>query len=138
NPLKPTISLDAKILQIRQIDAPESVGYGASHRVQGPTRIATLAVGYADGFLRCLSNNASAWMGDVEMPIVGRVSMDLITVDITAAPQIGLGDSLNLIGPHQDVDAVADKAGTIGYEILTSLGQRYARHYLGQSDGETA
>lgn len=138
NPLKPTISLDARILQIRQIDAPESVGYGASHRVQGPTRIATLAVGYADGFLRCLSNNASAWMGDVEMPIVGRVSMDLITVDITAAPQIGPGDSLNLIGPHQDVDAVADKAGTIGYEILTSLGQRYARHYLGQLDGETA
>ena len=118
NPLKPTISLDARILQIRQIDAPESVGYGASHRVQGPTRI--------------------AWTGDIEMPIVGRVSMDLFTVDITAAPQIGPGDSLNLIGPHQDVDAVADKAGTIGYEILTSLGQRYARHYLGQSDGETA
>ncbi|MDF1750478.1 MAG: alanine racemase, partial [Alphaproteobacteria bacterium] len=81
NPLKPTISLDAKILQIRQIDAPESVGYGASHRVSGPTRIATLAVGYADGFLRSLSNNASAWIGDVEVPIVGRVSMDLVTVD---------------------------------------------------------
>lgn len=131
NPMRPVISLDSRILQVRQIDASESVGYGASHRVEGPTRIATLAVGYADGYLRSLSNTAKAFVGEVEVPVVGRVSMDLITLDVTALPHIGPGDSVSLIGPHQDVDAVADQAGTIGYEILTSLGPRYARHYVG-------
>lgn len=131
NPMKPVVSLDAKILQVRQIDAPESVGYGAGHRVEGPTRIATLAIGYADGFLRSLSNTAKAWVGEVEVPLVGRVSMDLITIDISALPHIGPGDTVSLIGAHQDVDALADQAGTIGYEILTSLGSRYARHYVG-------
>lgn len=131
NPMKPVVSLDAKILQVRQIDAPESVGYGAGHRVEGPTRIATLAIGYADGFLRSLSNTAKAWVGEVEVPLVGRVSMDLITIDISALPHIGPGDTVSLIGPQQDVDALADQAGTIGYEILTSLGARYSRHYVG-------
>ncbi len=131
NPMRPVVSLESQILQVRQIDAPESVGYGASHRAQGPARIATLAVGYADGFLRSLSNSASAWRGDVEVPIVGRVSMDLITVDVTALSDITAGDTLSLIGPNQDIDRLAEAAGTIGYEILTSLGTRYARHYIG-------
>jgi alanine racemase len=131
NPMRPVVSLESKILQVRQIDAPETVGYGASHRVEGPTRIATLAVGYADGYLRSLSNTAKAFVGEAEVPVVGRVSMDLITVDVSGLPQIGPGDSVSLIGPHQDVDAVADQAGTIGYEILTSLGARYARRYIG-------
>lgn len=131
NPMRPVVRLDARILQVRQIDAPESVGYGASHRVAGPTRIATLAVGYADGFLRALSNSAKAWVGEVEVPVVGRVSMDLITIDVSSLPQVGPGDTVSLIGANQDVDALADGAGTIGYEILTSLGARYARHYVG-------
>lgn len=131
NPMRPVVALDAKILQVRQIDGSESVGYGASHRVEGPTRIATLAVGYADGYLRSLSNTAKAFVGEVEVPVVGRVSMDLITLDVSGLPHVGPGDSVSLIGPHQDVDAVADNAGTIGYEILTSLGTRYARRYLG-------
>ncbi|NMM44284.1 alanine racemase [Rhodospirillaceae bacterium KN72] len=131
NPMKPVVTLQSRILQVRQIDAPESVGYGASHRAEGPTRIATIAVGYADGFLRSLSNSASAWLGDIEVPLVGRVSMDLVTLDVTAVPTAQAGDTVTLIGPNQDVDAVADKAGTIGYEILTSLGARYARSYVG-------
>jgi len=135
NPMRPVITLEAGILQVRQIDAPESVGYGASHRAAGPARVATLAVGYADGFLRSLSNTAKAWVGKVEVPVVGRVSMDLITLDVTHLPNIGPGDVVTLIGPEpgRDVDALAERAGTIGYELLTSLGARYARHYIGGS-----
>lgn len=131
NPLQPVVSLDARVLQVRQIDAPESVGYGASHVARGPMRVATIAVGYADGFLRSLSNTASAWLGEVELPVVGRISMDLTTVDVTHVPQVQAGTVLSLIGPMQDVDAVAGQAGTIGYEILTSLGNRYRRIYRG-------
>ena len=133
NPMRPTVALDARILQVRRIDVPESVGYGASHMARGPMRIATIAVGYADGFLRSLSNNASAWLGEVELPVVGRVSMDLVTLDATHAPEAEAGTVVSLIGPRQDVDVLADKAGTIGYEILTSLGARYHRVYRGEA-----
>lgn len=131
NPMRPTVRLDAQVLQVRQIDAPESVGYGASHVAGGPMRIATIAVGYADGFLRSLSNTASAWAEGVELPVVGRVSMDLVTLDVTHAPGIAAGSTVSVIGPHQEIDDLADKAGTIGYEILTSLGARYTRVYQG-------
>lgn len=131
NPMRPVVSLEADILQIRQIDAPETVGYGAGHRVEGPTRIATIAVGYADGFLRSLSHAAKAWVGDVEVPVVGRVSMDLVTIDVTALPGLEPGAPITLLGAQQGIDDLADQAGTIGYEILTSLGARYRRTYLG-------
>jgi alanine racemase len=137
NPMRPVASLEADILQIRQIDAPETVGYGAGHRVEGPTRIATIAVGYADGFLRYLSDRAKAWVGDVEVPVVGRVSMDLVTIDVTALPGLEPGAAITLLGPHQGIDDLADQAGTIGYEILTSLGARYRRTYLGEATAES-
>jgi alanine racemase len=92
-----------------------------------PSLTATVSGGYADGLLRSLSNKATLWDGDTPCPLIGRVSMDLITVDISHLPHIP--DSLDLIGPHQGVDALADVAGTIGYEILTSLGPRYHRRY---------
>ena len=134
NPMAQVVRLQGKILQLREIDAPRSVGYGATHRVAGPTRIATVAVGYADGYLRSLSNRAWAWIGDQRIPVVGRVSMDLITLDVSAASRDAArpGALVDLIGPKFGLDQLAEAAGTIGYEILTALGQRYHRVYLAE------
>ncbi len=131
NPMNPVVRLEAKILQIRDVDTPQTVGYGATHRVTGRTRIATVGVGYADGYLRSLSGRGAAWIGELAVPVIGRVSMDLITLDITRVPEARPGTMVELIGPHHDVDALAGDAGTIGYEILTSLGRRYRRRYTG-------
>jgi alanine racemase len=133
NPMAQVIRLQGRILQVREIDAPSTVGYGASRQVPGGSRVATVAVGYADGFLRSLSDRAQAWIGERSVPVIGRVSMDLIALDISALPAEAArpGDFVDLIGPNQDVDALARAAGTIGYEILTSLGARYHRVYLG-------
>ena len=133
NPMNQVVRLQGRILQVREIDAPRTVGYGATHRAAGPTRVATVAVGYADGYLRSLSNRGSAWIGDRQVPLVGRVSMDLITFDVTAASREAArpGSLVDLIGPRWGVDDAAEAAGTIGYEILTALGRRYHRVYLG-------
>lgn len=133
NPMQGVVRLEGRILQVREIDTPRTVGYGATHRVDGPTRIATVSVGYADGFLRSLSNRGHGSIGGRTVPLVGRVSMDLTTFDVSAVPAelVAPGRSIELIGPHQPVDAVAAAAGTIGYEILTSLGRRYYRAYSG-------
>jgi len=131
NPMRQVIKLEGKILQIQDVDAPQTVGYGAGHRVEEPGRIATIGVGYADGYLRSLSNKATAVLHGVSVPLVGRVSMDLTTFDISAVPDAKVGDSVELIGPSHTIDDLADQAGTIGYEILTSLGGRYARRYVG-------
>jgi alanine racemase len=130
NPMHKVASLTAPVLQVRAIDHPESVGYGATHRVKGPTRIATIGCGYADGWLRSLSNRGSAFVGTTRVPVVGRVSMDLITLDVTAVPGLAVGDRVELMGPHLSVDDVADAAGTNGYEVLTRLGPRLTRVYL--------
>ena len=133
NPMAQVLRLQGKILQVRDVDTPQTVGYGASHRISGPGRIATVAVGYADGFLRSLGNAGWGFVGDIRAPIVGRVSMDLITLDVTAVPEplARPGGRVDLIGPHNPIDAVADAAGTISYEILTGLGPRYHRVYVG-------
>ena len=131
NPLTQVVSLYGKIIQIRDVDGPQTVGYGATHQFTGPARVATVAAGYADGYLRSLSGRGSAYIGDTAVPVVGRVSMDLISLDITNAPPVVPGDTVELIGPHYDVDAIAADAGTIGYEILTSIGRRYHRRYIG-------
>ena len=132
NPLRQVVRLQAKILQVRRVDAGSTVGYGATHRFARQARLATIGVGYADGFMRALSNRGGAYIGDRRAPIVGRVSMDLLTIDITDIPeqQAQPGSWVDLIGPHNPVDTVAVEAGTIGYEILTSLGRRYHRRYL--------
>ena len=133
NPMRQVVRLQGKILQVREIDAPRTVGYGATHRAAGPTRVATIAVGYADGYLRSISNRGSAWLGNQRVPVVGRVSMDLITLDVTGtAPESAYpGAFVDLIGPELPADDVAADAGTIGYEILTALGQRFHRVYEG-------
>ncbi|MCR4379146.1 MAG: alanine racemase, partial [Rhodospirillales bacterium] len=132
NPMAQVVRLQAKILQTRTIDTPQGVGYGSTHRAAERERISTLAAGYADGYLRSLSNAGDVYIGEHKAPIIGRVSMDLITVDVTHIPEplTRPGQLVDLIGPHNPVDAVAAKAGTIGYEMLTALGGRYHRIYL--------
>ena len=119
-------------MQLRDVPAGTPIGYGHSARTTAPTRLATIAVGYADGYLRSGSNHGAAWFGGIALPIMGRVSMDSIVLDASAAPADALheGSIVELIGPHRSVDAVAADAGTIGYEVLTNLGRRYHRRYI--------
>jgi alanine racemase len=133
NPMRPVVRLTARILQIRTIEAGETVGYNAIWTAPRRSRIATVAAGYADGFPRALSNRGTARFDGHPVPLVGRVSMDLATFDVTDHPSAQAGDSLELIGPEHDADALAAEAGTNGYEILTSLGRRYPRRYVGGS-----
>lgn len=129
NPMQPVVRLEARILQIRNARKGETVGYGASHTLERDTRLATVGLGYADGFLRSLSGRGVLYYQGTPCPVIGRVSMDLVTVDIGSLPTHP-GEMLEVLGPHQDADALAAAAGTIGYEILTSLGARYKRVYL--------
>jgi alanine racemase len=121
------VTLSLPVIQTREVAAGEAVGYGCTWVAEVPSIIATVAAGYADGLPRTLSNAAMLWDGDTPCPLVGRVSMDLITVDITHLPEVPR--SLDILGPHQTVDALAEAGGTIGYEILTGLGPRYQRRY---------
>ncbi len=128
---EPVVRLSLPVIQIRALQPGETVGYGNSWQARRPSRIATLGGGYADGLLRALSNRALLYAGATPCPLVGRVSMDLITADVTDLPEVP--ETLDILGPHQGIDDLADAAGTIGYEILTSLGPRYARHHDGQA-----
>ncbi len=132
NSFSEVVQLQAKIIQVREIDSPQTVGYGATHRVTGLRRIATVPVGYADGYLRSLSNCGTAFVAGVPAPLVGRVSMDLITLDVTAVPpeQARPGTIVSLIGGGAGLDDTAREAGTISYEILTRLGPRLERAYV--------
>jgi len=133
NPLRQAVSLDARIVQVRTVEAGDAVGYGARYVADGTRRIATIAVGYADGWLRALSGRGSAFIDGVRVPIAGTVSMDSITLDVTGIPDARLqpGMTVELLGAHQQVDTVAAEAGTIGYEVLTRLGARFERRYVG-------
>ena len=131
NPMRPVLRLQARVIQLRDVPAGTPVGYGHAWTSDRPARIATASVGYADGWLRCLGGRASVWAGDIELPIVGRVSMDTVTIDATALPPgaLAAGHLVDQIGPRCDVDRAAAQAGTIGYEILTRLGRRFERVY---------
>lgn len=130
NPMRDVVRLSAPILQIHDIQPGESVGYSGVWRAARQSRVATVGVGYADGYHRILTNSATAYFDDTPVPLVGRVSMDLTTFDVTDVPA-NPGDRLELIGPHHGPDALALEARTNGYEILTSLGRRYQRRYIG-------
>jgi len=123
----PAVTLSLPVIQTRELAAGESVGYGCTWTASRPSLVATLSGGYADGLPRTLSNRAQFWDGDLACPLIGRVSMDVITVDITDLPEIPR--QLDILGPNQPVDILADIAGTIGYELLTALGRRYVRRY---------
>ena len=130
NPLRPVVRLRAMILQTRDIAPGETVGYNGIWTATRPTRIATVSVGYADGYFRSLSNRAMAHFDGAPVPLVGRVSMDLTTFDVTEAPGAQPGTWLELIGPANPIDALAAQAGTNAYEVLTNLGRRYGRTYI--------
>jgi alanine racemase len=130
NPMRQVAILAAPVLQVREIPAGATVGYGAGWAATRPTRIATVAAGYADGYLRALSGRSVGHVSGRCVPLVGRVSMDLLTFDVTDAPAVAPGAMIELIGPGNTPDDLAARAGTIGYEILTSLGARYRREVL--------
>jgi alanine racemase len=132
NPMRQVVRLEAEVLQVREIAAGDTVGYGASWTAPAPRRIATVAAGYADGYLRALSGRSLGLLHGRAVPLVGRVSMDLTTFDVTDVPEAAPGDRLLLIGGEGNTpDDIAARCGTIGYEVLTSLGARYQRLHEG-------
>ncbi len=130
NPMRPTVRLTAPVLQLRQIAAGDGVGYNASWIAPRPTRVATVALGYADGYHRAASGHAEAYFAGARVKLIGRISMDLLTFDATDHPGLHPGSRLELLGPAVPPDEVAAWAGTNGYEILTSMGHR-ARRVVG-------
>jgi alanine racemase len=138
NPMRPVIELQARIVQVRNVPRGETVGYSATWTAKRATRVAVVAVGYADGYLRAASASDAAPGADTivagrRCPLAGRVSMDLLEIDITDLPEGAArrGGFATLIGDEITVDTLAQAAGTIGYEVLTSLGRRYHRVYRG-------
>ena len=131
NAMHQVVHLRGRILQVREVDRGQSVGYGATHVMDQPGRLATVAVGYADGWLRSLSHRGSGRIGGRRVPLLGRVSMDLVVFDVSNVDTMLArpGNFIDLLDGEYGVDAVAANAGTIGYEILTSLGRRYHRVY---------
>lgn len=125
---RPVVELHIPVIQIRDVAVGESVGYGNTWVARSPSRIATISAGYADGIIRGMGPSAHLHAGSSAVPVVGRISMDMIGVDVTGLAEEP--ETLELIGPHQSVDTVARFADSIGYEILTSLGGRYKRIYL--------
>jgi alanine racemase len=133
NPFKTVARLTAPILQVRRVDKGEAVGYGATFRVGRPTTLATVALGYADGLMRALGNRGVGAIGGHLAPIAGRVSMDLVTLDVTDVPGdlVVPGAEVEFLGDTVLLENVAAAAGTANYEILTSLGERIIRTYEG-------
>lgn len=130
--IKPVVSLSVRVVQTRSVSAGTRIGYGGTYIAAQDMRLATIAAGYADGLPRSLSDKGAAYFGDKRLPIVGRVSMDSMTIDISALPEgtLTLGSLVEVIGPHQTLEEVAKAAGTISWEILTSLRHRYDRQYI--------
>jgi alanine racemase len=128
---RPVVRLTAEVIQVRSVRPFETVGYANTWTADIERRIATIPAGYADGLIRAAGGGKmQVFAGDIPCPVVGRVSMDLITVDITHLDDEP--EELEILGVHQGVDDLAEAAGTIGYEILTSLGHRYQRRWVGQ------
>ena len=135
-PLETVVTAEARIIQIRDVPAGETVGYGAAATTRRPSRIAILSTGYADGYHRAASSTdlrpgAEVVLHGRRAPLFGRVSMDMAAIDVTDVPEAARGDWVELFGPNMPVAEVAEAAGTISYEFLTSLGGRYHRRYVG-------
>jgi alanine racemase len=138
NQFQPVVHLKGRILQVRKVGAGETVGYGVTRTIKQPSRVAVVSVGYADGFFRALSSKDGeegfvAYAGPHPAPILGRVSMDLITIDVSNVPEAisRRGAWVELIGPNVPAHDMAHRAGTIDYEVLTNLGRRAFRRYIG-------
>lgn len=136
NPMQTVVRLWGRVLQIRDVPVQTTVGYGATFTTKQPSRLATIAVGYADGYLRHLSNRGTVAVAGQNVPVVGVVSMDMIIIDISNTPPdiLAEDDFVELIGEHIEADALAKQAGTIGYELFTHLGARYQRVYSPSSE----
>lgn len=133
SPMREVVRLQGRVLQLREVLEPGvTVGYGATYHVRPPARFATVGVGYADGYLRSLSGKGIVVAAGHRVPVVGRVSMDLVTLDVTRVPagDLAVGDYVDLIGGGVPLDEVARLAGTLGYELLTRLSSRAERVYL--------
>ena len=141
NPMAPVAKLRARVLQLRSVPVGATAGYNARWTAERPSRLATIALGYADGVPIGGSGiggrGAEVFVGGVPCRLVGRISMDLSIADVTDLPPgaIAAGDTVEWLGPHRDVDALAARCGTIGYEILVNLGRRHRRHYIGNGTG---
>lgn len=150
SPFCAAVTVEARVIALRQLAAGDTVGYGATWTAQGPARIAVLAAGYADGYPRALGRASAPEKGGMPqekggqahiagytVPVAGRVSMDMLALDVSTVPEgaIRRGDMAELIGPNISVDEVGRRAQTIGYEILTSLGRRYMRRYVSDAGG---
>jgi alanine racemase len=138
NPMQPVVELKARIVQIRNIERGETVGYGGTWTARRPTKLAIVSAGYADGYFRAASANdgtrgAEVVVAGKRCPVAGRISMDLMAVDITDLPANAArrGHLVTLLGEGITVDELAHHFGTIGYEVLTSLGSRFTRVYKG-------
>ena len=133
NPMEGVIRLKARIIQVREVPAGTPVGYGGTYMTERATRLAILPVGYADGYPRTLGSRGYAFIGNHAVPVVGRVSMDLMTLDVGGLPAASthVGTWVDLIRGRTMLDDLAARAGTIGYELLTSLGRRFARQWRG-------
>jgi alanine racemase len=130
NPFNTVARLTGRILQLRCVDKGESVGYGATFHTARPSTLATVALGYADGLMRAIANRGSGAIAGLRVPVAGRVSMDLITLDVTDIPSATVGGEVEFVGDTISLEEAAEAAGTANYEILTSLGTRFPRRYV--------
>lgn len=130
--MEPVVQIEGAVIQTRTVPAGTTVGYSATYVAEEERRLATISLGYADGILRALSSKGAFVYQGVRLPIVGRVSMDSTIIDITDLPEgaLKLGDLVEFLGPNQTLEEVAEQAGTISWEILTSIGSRYFRQYV--------
>lgn len=134
NPFEPVVTLEARIVQVHDVDRERTVGYGATYDTGPPARLAIVGVGYADGYPRCLGGRGSGFLDGLRVPLVGRVSMDMLCLDVSALPRdaVRVGRLVELVGSHLPLDEVAEAADTIAYEILTRFGGRLQRRYTGR------
>lgn len=129
--LRPVVRLMARILQLRELSTDAPVGYGAAWLARAPARVATVGAGYADGYPRSLGHRGQASVAGVRVPVIGRVSMDLLTLDVSAVPPgaLAVGDMVELYGAAVSLEEIAERAGTVNYELLTRLSPRIKRCY---------
>lgn len=128
--LKPAMTVSSRVIALRDVPAGETVGYGAAWTAIRPSRIATVPMGYGDGYPRHAANGTPVLIAGQRAPLAGRVSMDLITIDVTGLADVTVGSPVELWGTRLSVDEVARHAGTIGYELLAGLPRRLGRTYV--------
>ena len=131
--ITPVATLDAPLLQVRTVRPGESIGYGATFTVEKPTRIGIIALGYADGVLRSASGSGYGWLSGRRCDLVGRISMDLIAINVSDVEDAAPGQRVELFGVNLPLDLAAAQAGTIAYELLSRVSPRVQRRYQGRT-----